>query len=68
MKAETGRDLFEFRPKVDCSVKHAFESARGERVVAQLRTGYARLNYYLYKVNVIESNACQCGGIKTVKH
>ena len=34
----------------------AFESAGGERVVAQLRTGYARLNEYLHKVNVKESN------------
>ena len=51
-KAETGRDLFEFRPRVDYKVKHSFESAGGERAVAQLRTGYK----------------CQCGAVESVSH
>ena len=29
-KAETGRDLFEFRPRVDYKLKHSFESAGGD--------------------------------------
>ena len=49
-------------------MKHSFESAGGERAVAQLRTGYVRLNEYLCRVNVIESNTCQCGEIETVTH
>ena len=49
-------------------MKHSFESAGGERAVAQLRTGYVRLNEYLCRVNVIESNTCQCGEIETVAH
>ena len=67
-KAETGRDLFEFRPRVDYKLKHSFESAGGERAVVQLRTGYARLNEYLHKVNVKESNKCQCGAVESVRH
>ena len=39
-KAETGRDLCDFRPRVDFKIKHVFDSASEERVVAQLRTGY----------------------------
>ena len=49
-------------------MKHSFESAGGERAVAQLRTGYARLNEYLHKVNVKESNKCQCGAVESVSH
>ena len=67
-KAETGRDLFEFRPRVDYKMKHSFESAGAERAVAQLRTGYVRLNEYLCRVKSIESNTCQCGEIETVTH
>lgn len=67
-KAETGRDLFELRPRVDYKVKYSFESAGGERAVAQLRTGYARLNEYMHKVNVKESNKCKCGAVESVSH
>ena len=49
-------------------MKHSFESAEGERAVAQLRTGYARLNEYLHKVNVKESNKFQCGAVESVSH
>ena len=67
-KAETGRDLFDFRPRVDFKIKHIFDSASGERVVAQLRTGYARLNEYLHTVSVVDCNKCQCGEIESVSH
>ena len=67
-KAETGRDLFDFRPRVDFKIKHVFDSASGERVVAQLRTGYAKLNEYLHKVSVVDCNKCQCGEIESVSH
>ena len=53
-QAETGRDLFDFRPRVDFKIKHVFDSASGERVVAQLRTGYAKLNelFIQYSLNI----------------
>ena len=35
-KAVTGKDLFDFRPRVDFKKKHVFDSANGERAVAQL--------------------------------
>ena len=68
MKAETGRELFDLRPRVDYKMKHTFDSVGGERAVAQLRTGYTRINEYLHKVNVVESDKCQCGAIETVSH
>ena len=67
-KTETGGDLFDCRPRVDFKTKHVFDSANGERAVAQLRTGYARLNEYLWKVNVVDCNKCQCGEIESVSH
>ena len=67
-KAETGRDLFDFRPKVDFKLNHVFDSPSGKRAVAQLRTGYARLNEYLHKINVVDSSECQCGEVESVSH
>ena len=68
MKAETGRELFEFRPTVDYKVKHTFGSAEGERPVTQLIAGYTRLNEYLCKViYVVESKKCNCGEIESVR-
>ncbi|KAJ5148268.1 hypothetical protein N7526_001620 [Penicillium atrosanguineum] len=38
-------------------------------VVAQLRTGMARLNGYLYRINVAETDQCACGQAReTVEH
>lgn len=38
-------------------------------VLAQLRTGMARLNGYLYRIGAAESDQCACGEAKeTVKH
>ncbi|KAJ6105337.1 hypothetical protein N7523_010147 [Penicillium sp. IBT 18751x] len=38
-------------------------------VLAQLRTGMARLNGYLYRINVAETDQCACGQAKeTVDH
>jgi hypothetical protein len=38
-------------------------------VLAQLRTGMARLNSYLYRINVADTDQCTCGQAKeTVEH
>jgi hypothetical protein len=38
-------------------------------VLAQLRTGMARLNGYLYRINAAETDQCACGQAKeTVEH
>jgi hypothetical protein len=38
-------------------------------VLAQLRTGMARLNGYLYRINVAETDQCPCGQAReTVEH
>ena len=67
-KSETGRHLFNYRPQVKYRIEHKFDTRQGESVVAQLRTGYARLNEYLKKSNITESDMCQCGEIESVKH
>ena len=67
-KSEKGRNLFNYRPKVDYKVKHKIESRKGESIVSQLRTGYVKLNEYLQKTSITENDKCQCGEIETVKH
>jgi ribonuclease HI len=38
-------------------------------ILAQLRTGKCRLNHYLYRINAVESDICECGRhAETVKH
>ena len=60
-KSDTGRNLYRFRQKVEHKVKHTHESAFGERIISQLRTGYVRLNEYLHKCNLKDTDQCQCG-------
>ena len=67
-KSEKGRHLFNFRPKVDHKIKHKLETKKGEIIISQLRNGYAKLNEYLHKTNIAESDLCQCGEIESVKH
>jgi len=37
-------------------------------ILSQLRTGISRLNSYLHKINVAESNLCECGAFESVPH
>ena len=67
-KSDTGRDLYRFRQKVDHKVKHTHESAFGERIISQLRTGYVRLNEYLHKCNLKDTDQCQCGSKESISH
>ena len=67
-KSEKGRHLFNSRNQVGLSQYHKFESTNEEITVIQLRTGYARLNEYLHKINIVDSNKCQCGQIQSISH
>ena len=67
-KAEAGRHLFTYRPKVGYKFKHKFDTRKGESIISQLRTGYVRLNEYLKKSNITESDTCQCGEVESVRH
>ena len=67
-KSEKGRHLFNFRNQVGPSLYRKFESTKGEITVIQLRTGYARLNKYLHKINIVDCNKCQCGQIESISH
>jgi hypothetical protein len=37
-------------------------------LLAQVRTGYCRLNDYLHSINATENNRCECGARETVRH
>jgi ribonuclease HI len=37
-------------------------------ILAQLRTNISRLNTYLYKIKVAETDKCECGALETVQH
>ena len=47
---------------------HKYQSTKGEISTIQLRTSYVRLNKYLQKTNVVESNKCQCSHIGSISH
>ena len=68
--SETGRHLYELRPKVDFKDKHIYKTTIGEKIITQLRTGYVFLNEYLHSCRwgITESPNCQCGEKETVHH
>lgn len=37
-------------------------------ILAQLRTNISRLNTYLHKIKVVETDKCECGALETVQH
>lgn len=38
-------------------------------ILAQLRTGRSRLNCFLYKINIVDTDHCECGrGPETIRH
>ena len=67
-KTEKGRHLFSYKNKVGLNLDHKYQSTKGEISIIQLRIGYVRLNEYLQKTNVVESNKCQCSYIESISH
>ena len=63
------RDMDTVLPgKHTCMLYDGFKRKEAN-MLAQPRTGMARLNGYLYRIGVAESDKCACGQIKeTVKH
>jgi hypothetical protein len=44
-------------------------SGKEASVLAQLQTGMARLNGYLYRINIAQMDQCECGQAReTVEH
>jgi ribonuclease HI len=37
-------------------------------ILAQLRTNVSRLNTYLHKINIVETDKCECGVTESVQH
>ena len=67
-KTEKGRHLFNYRNKVGLNLEHKYQSTKGEISIIQLRTGNVKLNEYLQKTNIVESNKCQCSHIESIGH
>ena len=67
-KIENGRRFFNYRNKVGLNLVLKYQSTKGEISNIQLRTGYVRLNEYLQKTNIVESNKCQCSHIESISH
>lgn len=67
-KSESGRELFDFTPKVNHKEKNCFETVLGENIVTQVRTGYVRVNEYLNKTKITRSNLCHCGSVESASH
>ena len=66
--SEKGRFLYDLKPKVSKKTVFDFPDKKTYNQIAQLRTRYAKLNDYLYKIGVSETRNCRCGGIETVEH
>ena len=67
--SDTGRHLYEYKPKVSLkSPTYMFMPFIEEKkVISQLRLGYT-LNDYRHKIGLEESPNCTCGEIETVVH
>ena len=66
--SEKGRFLHELKPKVTKKTILDFPDKKTYNQIAQLRTGYAKLNDYLFKIGVSDTKNCSCGEIETVEH
>ena len=66
--SDKGRFLHELKPKVTKKTILDFRDKKTYNQIAQLRTGYAKLNDYLFKIGVSDTKNCSCGEIETVEH
>ena len=66
--SENGRFLYGLKPKVSKKSVFDFPNKKLYSQIAQLRIGYAKLNDYLHKIGVSETNKCSCGDIETIEH
>jgi len=73
--ATRGRTIGRFTKRVDASyasghTKHLYDAlmAAQAAVLAQLRTGICGLNSYLRRINITDTQDCECGLPDTVPH
>ena len=66
----TGRHMYTFQPAVSViQPKTKFPFSHSYQQTVQLRTGYAKLKSYLYKIGHSDSAICNCGlAEETVSH
>ena len=65
---EKGRHFNNYRNKAGLNLEQNYQSTKGEISIIQLRIGYVRLNEYLHKTNVLESNKCKCSHTESISH
>ena len=66
--SERGRFLYDLKPNVNFTSNFDFPTRQIYSQIAQLRTGFSKLNDYLYKIGVSESRQCKCGRSETIEH
>ena len=66
--SERGRFLYDLKPNVNFTSNFDFPTRQIYSQIAQLRTGFSKLNDYLYKIGVSESWQCKCGRSETIEH
>ena len=66
--SERGRFLYDLKPNVYLTSNFDFPTRQIYRQIAQLKTGFSKLNDYLHKIGVSESKKCKCGGSETIEH
>ncbi len=68
--SDRGRHMYDLRSKVSLSFKrHAYPDNSSYTNIAQLRTGYARLQEYLHKTGQAPSPTCSCSeSSETISH
>ena len=68
--SDRGRHMHALRSKVSLAhSKTVYPSQSVYTKIAQLRTGYCRLNQYQHKIGVVQSPDCSCGnGSETIEH
>ena len=59
-KTEKGRHFFNYRNTVLIWYTNTNQQKEKSQLYNLLRTGAVRLNEYLQKTNIVESNKCQC--------
>jgi len=69
--SKTGRHIKELDgalPGTHTKTMYDQLNRRQATILAQLRSGYSRLNYYLHCIKVTDTNRCECGATETVRH
>ena len=66
--SERGRFYYNYHQEVNTKPIQDFPNKKMSSIVNNLRSGYAKLNDYLFKLNIADTPLCTCGSKETVEH